>query len=75
MVSILGQELLLQAVKSLAPPLSYEAHKGQSGRIGIIGGSKEWGFLINEHLVKEIFFRYTGAPYFAAITALKVVSF
>lgn len=56
MVSVLSQELLFQAVKSLAPPLSYEGHKGQSGRIGLIGGSKE----------------YTGAPYFAAITALRI---
>ncbi|XP_019862654.1 PREDICTED: ATP-dependent (S)-NAD(P)H-hydrate dehydratase-like isoform X2 [Amphimedon queenslandica] len=56
MVSVLSQELIFQAVKSLAPPLSYEGHKGQSGRIGLIGGSKE----------------YTGAPYFAAITALRI---
>ncbi|XP_038220195.1 ATP-dependent (S)-NAD(P)H-hydrate dehydratase-like [Zerene cesonia] len=38
------------------PALDNSKHKGQAGRIGIIGGSLE----------------YTGAPYFAGISALKV---
>ncbi|KAF2893859.1 hypothetical protein ILUMI_12315 [Ignelater luminosus] len=42
--------------KQLAPPLANDKHKGQAGRIGVFGGSLE----------------YTGAPYFAAISALKV---
>ncbi|KAF5302005.1 hypothetical protein FQR65_LT08670 [Abscondita terminalis] len=42
--------------KRLAPPLNDTRHKGQAGRIGIFGGSLE----------------YTGAPYFAAISCLKV---
>lgn len=41
---------------SIIPKLTFESHKGQAGRIGIIGGCKN----------------YTGAPYFAAISALKV---
>ncbi|XP_074650117.1 ATP-dependent (S)-NAD(P)H-hydrate dehydratase-like [Tubulanus polymorphus] len=45
-----------EMVQSIIPPLTYESYKGQSGRIGIVGGCKE----------------YTGAPYFAAISALKV---
>jgi ATP-dependent NAD(P)H-hydrate dehydratase len=45
-----------QIVCSVIPSLSHTLYKGQSGRIGIVGGSVE----------------YTGAPYFAAITALKV---
>ncbi|KAG9297968.1 hypothetical protein G9A89_018796 [Geosiphon pyriformis] len=45
----------LQALRQLVPPLSPDLHKGQAGRIGIIGGSEE----------------YTGAPYFSAIAALK----
>lgn len=36
-------------------PLTERLHKGQAGRIGIVGGS----------------FEYTGAPYFAAISALR----
>ena len=32
---------LLKAVKILAPPLTFEAHKGQAGRVGVIGGSIE----------------------------------
>ncbi|KPJ03717.1 Carbohydrate kinase domain-containing protein [Papilio xuthus] len=47
---------MIQKVKSYIPPLDGSSHKGQAGRIGIIGGSLE----------------YTGAPYFAGISALKV---
>lgn len=47
--------IIQQLICSIIPPLSYDLHKGQSGRIGIIGGCKE----------------YTGAPYFAAISSLK----
>lgn len=50
-----GQQLL-STVKSVIPPLHSTMHKGKCGRIGVVGGSKE----------------YTGAPYFAAISALKV---
>lgn len=42
--------------KQLAPPLNNDKHKGEAGRIGVFGGCLE----------------YTGAPYFAAISALKV---
>ncbi|KAK8733380.1 hypothetical protein OTU49_006611 [Cherax quadricarinatus] len=43
-------------VSEVVPPLTYAAHKGQAGRIGIMGGSLE----------------YTGAPYFCAMTALRI---
>lgn len=46
---------MLNKCKTLLPVLSYNLHKGQSGRIGIIGGCEE----------------YTGAPYYAAISALR----
>lgn len=46
---------LRQLVCSVIPSLSESSHKGQSGRIGVIGGSRE----------------YTGAPYFSAISSLK----
>jgi NAD(P)H-hydrate repair Nnr-like enzyme with NAD(P)H-hydrate dehydratase domain len=49
---------LLPNIKKIIPPLSSSLHKGQAGKIGIIGGSKE----------------YTGAPYYASISALKAVS-
>ncbi|CAG2208030.1 ATP-dependent (S)-NAD(P)H-hydrate dehydratase-like isoform X3 [Mytilus galloprovincialis] len=48
--------LLLEMVQSVIPPITFISHKGLAGRIAVIGGSKE----------------YTGAPYFAAISALKV---
>ena len=35
------QQRLLQAVRLTVPPLSYGKHKGQAGRIGVIGGSLE----------------------------------
>ena len=43
-------------IKLAVPPLLSSGHKGSMGRIGVIGGSKD----------------YTGAPYYAAISALKV---
>lgn len=46
----------LNRARAVVPKLSANRHKGQAGRIGIIGGSLE----------------YTGAPYFAAISSLKV---
>uniref|UniRef100_A0A3Q3H2W7 ATP-dependent (S)-NAD(P)H-hydrate dehydratase n=1 Tax=Kryptolebias marmoratus TaxID=37003 RepID=A0A3Q3H2W7_KRYMA len=49
-------EEVFSLVKSVVPPLTSKKHKGQDGRIGIIGGCQD----------------YTGAPYFAAISALKV---
>ncbi|VDN41675.1 unnamed protein product [Gongylonema pulchrum] len=47
----------LTRVQDLLPPLSGTLRKGECGRIGVVGGSRV----------------YTGAPYFSAITALKVV--
>lgn len=45
----------LEVVRETIPALVNSSHKGHLGRIGIIGGCQE----------------YTGAPYFAAISALK----
>jgi ATP-dependent NAD(P)H-hydrate dehydratase len=47
---------LLKASRTIVPSLRHDLYKGKAGRIGVIGGS----------------FEYTGAPYFAAISALKV---
>lgn len=47
---------IVQLLQKSIPPLDGTQHKGQAGRIGIVGGSLE----------------YTGAPYFAGIAALKV---
>ncbi|KAI5646557.1 carbohydrate kinase domain-containing protein [Phthorimaea operculella] len=47
---------MINIVKSCIPALDGASHKGQAGRIGIVGGSLE----------------YTGAPYFAGISAMKV---
>lgn len=47
---------LLTIFRTIIPKLSNGKYKGQYGRIGVIGGSLE----------------YTGAPYFSAITAMKV---
>ncbi|KAG8137556.1 hypothetical protein E2320_004785 [Naja naja] len=54
--SIKEMENIFQLVRNVIPPLTAKKHKGQDGRIGIVGGCQE----------------YTGAPYFAAISALKV---
>lgn len=55
-VNTISKELLILEMKKSIPVLSNFLRKGESGRIGIIGGSLE----------------YTGAPYFAAIAALRV---
>ncbi|CUA75677.1 ATP-dependent (S)-NAD(P)H-hydrate dehydratase [Rhizoctonia solani] len=47
---------LLEQIKHIIPPLSPKLHKGQAGRVGVIGGSQD----------------YTGAPYFASISALRL---
>lgn len=47
---------LYKLLDNVIPPLSHSYHKGQAGRIGVIGGSRD----------------FTGAPYFAAISALRV---
>ncbi|RWS15148.1 ATP-dependent (S)-NAD(P)H-hydrate dehydratase-like protein [Dinothrombium tinctorium] len=43
-------------VSSIIPELSFKAHKGVNGRIAVVGGCRE----------------YTGAPFFSAISALKL---
>ncbi|CAH8503778.1 unnamed protein product [Schistosoma turkestanicum] len=45
---------MINDIINTIPRLAYGLHKGQMGRIAIVGGSKE----------------YTGAPYFSAISAL-----
>lgn len=56
-VALSGQDNnIIKEVRRVLPKLDAEHHKGQHGRIGIIGGSLE----------------YTGAPYFAGISALRV---
>jgi ATP-dependent NAD(P)H-hydrate dehydratase len=47
---------LVDQVKSLIPPLDQSKYKGQAGKVAVIGGCRE----------------YTGAPFFAAYSALKV---
>ena len=47
---------VLSSFQQSIPGMSNRLYKGQAGKIAIVGGSRE----------------YTGAPYFAAITALRV---
>ena len=44
-----------QLFKSLLPKLEVTKHKGENGKVGVCGGSKD----------------YTGAPFYAAVSALK----
>lgn len=48
-------ERMLKGIRKVIPNLINAKYKGQDGRIGIVGGSTE----------------YTGAPYFAAMSALR----
>lgn len=55
-VTVTGTSAVMQQkVRSIVPKLTAELYKGQCGRIGVFGGC----------------ILYTGAPYFAAISALK----
>ncbi|KAG1860660.1 Ribokinase-like protein [Suillus subalutaceus] len=47
---------IIQQIKQVIPPLNGTLHKGQSGRVGVLGGALD----------------YTGAPFFAAISALRL---
>jgi len=51
----MGDDMLLNAVRRLVPGLRGDLHKGQAGKIAVVGGS----------------FEYTGAPYYAAVSSLK----
>jgi ATP-dependent NAD(P)H-hydrate dehydratase len=46
---------LFAAVRALVPPLAAGRRKGEAGRVAVVGGCAE----------------YTGAPYFAALSALR----
>ncbi|KAN0060568.1 hypothetical protein ACQY0O_007220 [Thecaphora frezii] len=46
---------LLSSLHLLIPPLHPDRHKGQAGRIGIVGGSND----------------YTGAPFFASMASMR----
>ncbi|RXW21680.1 hypothetical protein EST38_g4174 [Candolleomyces aberdarensis] len=46
---------IIEQIKRLIPPLDGSLHKGQSGRVGVLGGALD----------------YTGAPFFAAMSALR----
>ncbi|KAF8328388.1 YjeF domain-containing protein [Cantharellus anzutake] len=48
---------ILNDVRRIIPPLSPKMHKGQAGRVGVVGGSQD----------------YTGAPFFAAIDLSHVI--
>lgn len=47
---------LLADAQRIIPPLSEARHKGQAGRVGVVGGSKD----------------YTGAPYFSSMSSMRL---
>ncbi|TDL26574.1 Ribokinase-like protein [Rickenella mellea] len=47
---------LVEQIKQLIPPLNGSLHKGQSGRVAVLGGALD----------------YTGAPYFASMSSLRM---
>lgn len=49
---------VLGKIKQFIPPLNGKLHKGQSGRVGVVGGAQD----------------YSGAPFFAAISSLRMGS-
>lgn len=51
-----GARPVLNELRAIVPPLLPEFHKGQAGRVGIIGGCRE----------------YTGAPFFASMASMRL---
>lgn len=51
-----SRRAVLHEVRQLIPPLSSELHKGQAGRVAVVGGSLD----------------YTGAPYFSAMSSMRL---
>ncbi|KAF6264025.1 HX dehydratase [Scenedesmus sp. NREL 46B-D3] len=47
---------LLQALKAIVSTLTTDSHKGQAGKVGVMGGCRE----------------YSGAPFFAAMSSLRM---
>ncbi|KAL9547716.1 hypothetical protein PS6_006983 [Mucor atramentarius] len=44
----------IKLVRQLIPPLSHEMHKGQAGRVGVVGGSEETQDSFQSTSIKEI---------------------
>lgn len=51
-----GNQYCITTLSKVFPPLTNNSKKGDNGRVAVIGGSLE----------------FTGAPYYAAISSLKV---
>jgi ATP-dependent NAD(P)H-hydrate dehydratase len=51
-----ASQLILKRLQKVFPVLKEDNRKGDNGRIGVIGGS----------------FEFSGAPYYSAISSLKV---
>ncbi|EAQ92889.1 hypothetical protein CHGG_01124 [Chaetomium globosum CBS 148.51] len=47
---------IIARVRQMIPPMLEKFHKGQLGRVGVIGGSED----------------YTGAPYFSAMASARL---
>eukprot|EP01091_Cochliopodium_minus_P011543 TRINITY_DN329_c0_g1_i1.p1 TRINITY_DN329_c0_g1~~TRINITY_DN329_c0_g1_i1.p1 ORF type:complete len:251 (-),score=74.46 TRINITY_DN329_c0_g1_i1:81-797(-) len=56
MNNINSDKLIFESIKKWIPKLTSKSYKGSSGKVGVIGGCKD----------------YTGAPYFSAISSLRV---
>lgn len=65
-----NSEKMLADLRKMIPPLSDCFHKGQAGRIGIIGGSEKFYRNFLRNLL--IFGSYTGAPYFSCMSSMVV---
>jgi len=56
LLKVMDHAVIMEQIKRFIPPLNLSLHKGQCGKIGVLGGS----------------FEYTGAPFYAAVSSLKV---
>lgn len=67
---------IMEEVRSIIPKLSNDRHKGQAGRIGIVGGSKEYPGKDLTSMLRSIFRSFSivqGQRIFLQFLRLKLV--
>lgn len=64
---------ILAQVKSFIPTLLESMHKGQAGKIAVVGGCTEYTGISYFITLLSQLTNFVGAPYYAAMSALKTV--
>lgn len=71
-ITSLDDNRVMEQVRDIVPELSKDKHKGQAGRIGIVGGSKEYPGKIFLSLLRSLYDHfdvYRGTIFFCYVCA------